>query len=374
MKEIFNLRYLTILSFTLLVISCEKEKKEYQQFPDESYFMGFTYGIFTIHENSIGYYNPDSGKVFADIYRHQNGHAIGNGVHSMSIFQLDEYKRVALITVEHQNKIEFIDSKSFLSQDSIEISHPRNVLPFQADCLISYGTKENFGHGIALVHIPTRSVDQIIFTGIVPGNMYRYDKYYYVLPDRDDNDSVMEVYYAILFEDGQLGRFTFADSVTIGNRPVEFIETRVGESGHSGLAILCLGIGNERSSVVFYDLIAQKKLETYYFEDPGFKPEHIFQFKYSSKPYFFVNANKKFYQVEFTQPMTVKMVIDKNINELKQLNGHPFFCAVSLDTVNQGSYLYMINNTTFAVEDSIPIEPGAKSLASIVWQDVQIRF
>ena len=343
-----------IVILYLIILSCEQETIEHFQTSDDARFGGFTYGIFTIHENSIGYYFPDSNKVFPDLFRHQNGRGLGNGIHTC-IFGFS----TGLISIEKENRLEFLDTKNFISLGSLELSEPRNIYSSYPN-LVSYG-KRNSG-GIAVVDLYNKKIVQTVETDVEAGKIYVDNDFIYVFSSgNDDRDSVIVRLYGI-----SVGNIHRIDSIVIGNRPVDFIQITLEEANnHKGLAILCLGKKNVPPSIVILDLITGKVRHSYQFENPELKPENIFWLNLtnSKTPILASCANNKLYRLEIADPIIATVLINKNISTLKHTENN--YIAVSQDTVSVISYLYKIDFQSLEVFDSIPIEPRAKEIEGI---------
>jgi hypothetical protein len=347
-----NYIFLLVFLISFFIASCEKEVTNTCQICNDEGFWGFSNGFFTVHDNSIGYYDPDSNKVFPDLYRYQNGKGLGNGIHSFNNY-------IGLLTVEKENKLEFIDMVNFLSLGSLELTEPRNIY-FSFPALVSYG-KRNSG-GIALVDMQSQKIVKTVTTDIEAGKLFVNDDYVYVFSSgNDDRDSVIVRLYGIY--SGNIHRI---DSIVIGSRPVDFVEITLEEAhDHKGLAILCLGKENVPPSIVIFDLITGKVRNTYHFEDPDLKPENIFWINklMSNGPILASYANKKLYQLILSDPIVSTILINKNISSLSKTRNN--FIAVSRDTIQTISYLYKIDFELLFVQDSIPIEPKAKRIEGL---------
>ncbi len=341
-----------MLLISYITISCDNEDIKTCQVCDDEGFWGFSNGFFTVHENSIGYYDPDSNKVFPDLFRYQNGEGLGNGIHSFNNY-------TGLVTVEKENKLEFIDMKNFLSLGSLELNEPRNIT-FSFPMLVSYG-KRNSG-GIALVDIQSRKIVKTVATDIEAGKLFVDNDFIYVFSSgNDERDSVIVRLYG--FYTGNIHRI---DSMVIGNRPVDFVEITLEEAhDHKGLAILCLGKKNVRPSIVILDLITGRIRNTYHFENPDLKPENIFRIvkPNSNGPILASYANNKLYKLILSEPIVSTVLINKNISSLTTTRFN--FIAVSRDTIHPVSYLYKIDDELLVVQDSIPIEPRAKKIEGL---------
>jgi hypothetical protein len=338
-----------------IILSCEKETTDHFQTSDEPGFAGFNDGIFTIHENSIGYYFPDSNKVFPDLYRHQNDRGLGNGIHSFA----PSYN-LGIISIEKENRLEFVDTKNFISTGSLELPEPRNIMGYYY-YLVSYG-KRNSG-GIAHIDPVNHKIIQTVTTEIEAGKLFiDNDNIYVFSSGKDDRDSVIVRLFG--FSTGDIHRI---DSMVIGSRPVDFVQITLPEAyNHKGLAILCMGKKNVSPSIVILDLITGKIRHTYQFKDPGLKPENIFwigNYQDFHPPILASYANNKLYKLVLSDPIVSTVLINKNISSLNQTSKN--FIAVSRDTIKPISYLYKIDFELLVVQDSIPIEPRAKKIEGI---------
>lgn len=342
-----------IISLSLIAVSCEKETAEHFQTLDDPGFAGFANGFFTIHDNSIGYYYPDSNKVFPDLFRHQNGRGLGSGIHSFSY----SYFFPGLISIEKENRLEIIEIKNYLSLGSLELNEPRNIYEYSLCDLVSYG-KRNSG-GIALVDIYNKKILQTVVTDIEAGKVFIDNDFVYVFSSgKDERDSIIVRFYGI-----SAGNIHRIDSIAIGSRPVDFVVTELKDNyDHKGLAILCLGKKNVPPSIVMLDLVTGKVGHTFQFENPDLKPENIFWISYRNlyTPILASYANNKLYRLELSDPIISTVLINKNINSLNQTEKN--YIAVSRDTIHPISYLYRIGFESLEVLDSIPIEPRAKKI------------
>lgn len=355
MKSLSLFTYAILFSIGLFC-SCEEEKTEYKRFLGEKdFFSGFAEGYFTIHDQSIGYYYPDSNKVFPDIFRYQNGYGLGKGVHS---FIPGFYDSDGIISIESENKIEFIDSKNLLSTGSIEITQPRNLFSFNENILVSYGSKPS--GGIALINGLTKKVQKTIQTTIDAGEIYSVYPYFYVFSKGvDENDTMIVKLYLDDYND--FSRLKIVENITIGSRPVDFEEINLDyDYYHKGLAILCLGDEHTPAFLAIFDLITQKVTGRYHFADMDFKPENLFWVgaRNTSKRIMATCANGKVYQLQFTEPITANVLINKNLSEFFLRNDQ--YYSVSRDTLLDHSQLYTIDPNSFDIIDSTTIEPRAK--------------
>jgi hypothetical protein len=338
-------------------ISCEKEKTEYEQTWDGHDFIGFNDGLFIVHESSIGYYYPDSNKVFPDIYKHQNGKGIGSGIHSLNA-------SAGMITVENDNKIEYIDFENFVTIGFNEINRPRDISYLGQYSLVSFGN--NVSGGVAIVDVFNRELVRTIKTGHEAGKIYRDGKYFYVLSSgKNTTDSTISVLYTKDFNVPQT--LDVFDTITIGIRPVDYVEISLNfDSQHRGLAILCMGNKDIPASVVIFDLDTRTVEENYYFDNPEFKPESMFWIgeTWLGSRMLAVYANGKLYQAELTHPMYTSVLIDKNVCDLYRYD--QTYLAVSRDTVNPISYLYKFDMLSLNLLDSLAIDGNARNIEGTI--------
>jgi len=350
------------LGFSTILASCEKEKTEYEKTWDGNDFIGFNDGLFILHDNSIGYYYPDSDKVFPDIYKHQNGRGLGTGIHTLNA-------SAGIITAEGENKIEFVDPVNFISIESIEINRPRDIYNFGSYKLVSFGNRVS--GGVAMVDYINRELLQTVETGNEAGKIYSDGNNIYVFcSGKDENDSIISILkteysnYAISLHK--------ADSMTVGIRPVDFVEISINyDSQHKGLAILCMGNKTVPASVIILDLTTLKIQQTFHFDIPDFKPEGLFWIgdPYLGSRILAVYANSKLYQTELTNPMKTTVLIDKNISNFYRYD--QTYLAVSRDTVNPVSWLYKFDLQSLDLLDSIAIDGNARKIEGTIHNTVQ---
>jgi hypothetical protein len=352
-----------VYSITLLLLivsvlcSCEKEKTEYEQTWDGHDFIGFNDGLFIVHENSIGYYYPDSNKVFPDIYKHQNGRPTGSGIHSLK-------PSAGMITVEDENRIVYIDFENFITIGFNEINRPRDIYYLGQYSLVSFG--DNVSGGVAMVDVFNRKLVRTIKTSHEAGKIYRDGKYFYVLSSgKNMMDSIITVLYTKDYNLSQT--LDVFDTITMGIRPVDYVEISLNfDSQHRGLAILCMGNKTIPASVVIFDLVTRTVDETYYFINPEFRPESMFWIgePNSGKRTLAVYANGKLYQTELTNPMYTSVLIDRNVSDLYRYD--QTYLAVSRDTINPISYLYKFDMLSLNLLDSLAIDGNAKKIEGTI--------
>lgn len=340
---------------TTILLSCEKEKTDYEQTWDSPFFKGFQNGLFIVHSSSIDYYYPDSDKIARDIYKIQNGRGIGNDIHSFSPWWR------GIVTVENENKVEFVDVNNFISNGSLEIDHPRNIYSLGEYELITFGN--NISGGVALVDVANQALVMTIGTDNEAGQFYPDDhwNFYIFCSGKNMNDSAVSVLNVSDLNNPQV--IHSIDTIVIGIRPVDFVEISLNfDSQHKGLAILCMGNHTVPASVVIFDLVTRKVAETYHFDKPDFKPESIFWIgePYSGSRILAVNANGKLYQTELSDPMVTSVLIDKNVSDFYRYDRT--YLAVSRDTINPVSYMYKFDVATLDLLDSIPIDGKAKEI------------
>jgi hypothetical protein len=344
------------IAVTSILLSCEKEKTDYKQTWDSPFFKGFQNGLFIVHSSSIDYYYPDSDKIARDIFKIQNGSGIGNDIHSFSVWWQ------GIITVEDENKVEFVDVNNFISSGSLEMDHPRNIYLLGEYSLITFGN--NISGGVALVDVANQALVMTIGTDNEAGQFYPDDhnNFYIFCSGKNLNDSAVSVLYGSDLNKPQT--IHSIDTIVIGIRPVDFVEISLNfDSQHKGLAILCMGNQTVPASIVIFDLVTRKVVETYHFDKPDFKPESIFWIgePYSGSRKLAVNANGKLYQTELSDPMVTSVLIDKNLSDFYRYD--KTYLAVSRDTINPVSYMYKFDVTTLDLLDSIPIDGKAKEIA-----------
>lgn len=356
-----------LIIFMITVIfsgSCEKEKTEYHQKWDNPDFYGFTYGLFTIHDNSIGYYDPDSNKVFPDIYQYQNGSAIGDGIHSFQA-GLGTGLEFGLISVEKENKVIFVNLVNFLYTNTIAINQPRDIFDMGQYCLISFSNKAS--GGVAILDLVHQQFIKGVKTNNEAGKIFMDNNYFYVFcSGKNKKDSVIAVLYSPDLT--QPDAIHTIDTIPIGIRPVDYVEIKLNYNSqqHKGLAILCMGNETIPASVVLFDLATRTIVETFFFADPGLKPESMFWFDWpnSENKILAVYANNKLYQTMLSDQMNTTILINKNVSNLYEEYGM-FYIGVSRDTINDISYLYKFSNPSLALLDSIQIEGRAKKMEGL---------
>ncbi len=352
---------LTIISI-LVLVSCEIEKTEYQSALDPVSFGGFRLGYFILHSQSISYYSSEVNKVYPDIYAHQNGKPLGNGIHSFYI------QHDGLITFQKDNKIEFIDEVNIISEGFQEIEKPRDIYGSPGGyLLISFGDTGN--EGIAMVDMVEKKIVKTQYIGIRAGRIYQKDNYIYVLSDGTImNDSIIEKYY---YQENSDTFLLKIESFEIGIRPVDFVTIPIHyeDYTHTGMAILCKGNATIPASIVLFDLITEKVIKTYSFESPDIIPENLFWFPdywnwyhgdQSKERIMVSHINDKLYTLTLNDPVQISVLINRNIDFL--ISTDDYCLAVSRDTVGTESYLYRFDITTLELVDSLSIPPKALRL------------
>lgn len=349
----------------LLLAACEIEKTEYQPILNGIFFGGFRDGYFILHNQSISYYSPEVNKVFPDIYAYQNGKPLGNGIHS---FYVDLFSTTGLISLQNDNKIEFIDVVNFISEGIREIEKPRDIFELRGRyCMVSFGEKKT--GGIAVVDLVEKKIGQTCQTGIQAGKIYRSGNYLYVFSDGNlTNDSTIEKFY---YQQNSPSSLYKLDSFSIGIRPVDFVEMTIPYDVYSnaGLAILCKGNSNIPASIVLFDLVTEKVVSSYSFESTEIIPENLFWFpeyltwfpeNQSREKTLASYLNNKIYTLILNNPVEISILIDKNISYL--IPSDDYYLAFSMDTVSPVSYLYRFDLFTFDLVDSVSINPKAIKL------------
>jgi hypothetical protein len=344
------------MAVTAILGSCEKEKTEYEQTWDSPFFKGFANGLFIVHRNSIDYYYPDSDNIAQDIFKIQNGREAGNDIPSFSPWWR------GIITVENENKVEFVDVKNFISNGSLELDHPRNIYSLGEYELITFGN--NISGGVALIDVTNQALVTTLGTDNEAGQFYPDDhgNFYIFCSGKNMNDSAVSVLNVDDLNNPQT--INSIDTIVIGIRPVDFVEISLNfDSQHKGLAILCLGNQTVPASVVIFDLVTREVVETYHFDKQELNPESIFWIgePYSGSRILAINANGKLYQTELTDPMVTSVLIDKNLSDFYRYD--QTYLAVSRDTINPVSYMYKFDVTSLDLLDSIPIDGKAKEIA-----------
>jgi len=106
-------------------------------------FWRFGNDYFILHNNRSVIIHLKLNKVYPDIYAYQNGKILGNGIHS---FHVDLYSGPGLISLQKDNKIEFIDVVNFISEGILEIEKPRDIFDLRGRyCMVSFGEKSTGG-------------------------------------------------------------------------------------------------------------------------------------------------------------------------------------------------------------------------------------
>jgi hypothetical protein len=396
------LKYCLLFISFIFIASCEKEKTEYHQTYNHDIFKGFSAdrNYFILHDNSITYYNPDSNKVFHNLFEHQNGKKLGNSIHSFHPFFYNyvEYKNSGVFSLEDENKLVYIDLNNFVYDFEVEIESPRNielvtgesyvmrrenVLSFHPhlhgssdhqSILVSAGSGRN---GKLVVIIPySNIINSEINTGNDPGKIYVHDyDYVYVFCNEKSNqrDSTIA---KIHFDNYDASDFQKVEDIYIGINPVDFVEFAEYETGfyNPNLAILCKGDENTPASIVLFDLLLNKITDTYSFGDSDLKPERIINFRnysYSDQynPEVWFYANKKIYSANLSNLKQAEVLIDKDITELHHCFSNveiwESFLGVSNNSESANSYLYRFKHFyPYEVIDSIKIGEHAHKIVS----------
>jgi hypothetical protein len=338
---------------------CEIEKTEYDRYMHGEN-VGFTNGIFIMHKQSFSYYSPNQNKVYNDLYFHQNGDSIRNGVNS--------FLSGGIISYEKDNLIEFLDMRNFKSEGYLDIDHPRDLTNLNGTPLISYGKAKN--GAIAYINSESRELVNTIPLTTEPGKVFIDDDYYntylYVLSSGNSiNDSII---YRLYQSDSNPLTLHKLDSIHVGIRPVDCVPyiAEYQNYYHDALAILCLGSERVPPCVKILDLITFKVVASYEFEST-YKPQNLFWFaRYNAQePLLSItnnkllsNVNNKLYKITLANPIQLTVLIDKNINELKSID-MDYFIAVSRDTLKPKSSLYRFDKRTLELRDSLVIEGKA---------------
>lgn len=364
---------LCVALFMFSFYACETEKTEYHQVFEAPNFYGFypTNMRYIVHDKSIDIYSPDSNKVYLDIYYRQNGKSLGNKIHSFKQCNAN----TGIISVEGDDRVEFVDMKNFTSEGSVELENPRDIEIIYIDsyfsfALISFG-KGNNG-GLAVILLAEKNIIKTVETGNEPGKILVDGNFIYVMSTGENNDYSIAKIFFDMYETHKV------DDIVIGPNPVDFV-TYYGSYGdyqHQKAAIFCKGNQAIPASIITYDLITGKSENTYSFAGSGLVPESISYGKvlpgyYFSELTIFINANKKLYRADIAELNNASLFIDKDISPLiwSEYEGfNTYYIAISRDTVNEYSYLYRFLDDYNSLgdipvlTDSIKIEGYAKGI------------
>ena len=348
----------------LFSAACEIEKTEYERFPEELSFHGFS-GNFILHNQSISYYSPEVNKIYPNIYSYQNGQPIGNGIHS---FYVGKFSGPGLITYQIDSKVEFIDMVHLLSEGVLELENPRNIFDLRGHLLVSFG--DNNTGGIAIIDDNERKIAKALNTGIEAGKVYRNrdENYLYVFSNGYlVSDSIIEKFY---YEQGSPASLHKLDSFIIGVRPVDFVEMSIyyDDYSHAGLAILCKGDEIHPASIVLFDMITEEVAHSYPFASTSILPENLFwipfyhswEYEDPSRKVLASYANDNLFSLNLSNPVEMSVLINRNISELLLVD--EYLLGVLRDTSGTESYLYRFDRTTLNLVDSVSIPPRALKL------------
>jgi hypothetical protein len=371
----------SILAF-LLFTSCEQEKTEYKSSDNsETLFYGFSdyFSNIIIHDESLSYYSQKSKKVFSNLFEYRNGRKLGKGIHSYKYANLFHHNKIiGVITVESENRVEIIDAKNFVSLKQISLESPRDIAiindQYVTTIFISCGNSISNGKLAVIVVYNyadnnTFDVTIEIGTGNIPGKIFIHD-YIYVLPHEQGGSNTIAKIYRQNFD---IYSFQKVDDIYVGENPVSFVGFSEGFSGHSNysLAILCKGNASIPASIVNFDLVLNKIISEHSLETFEFLPEKIVRLSnYSGKASdeIWLYANSRIYNVKLSQLEKPVVVFNRNISDLTRLT-YPItmddnYMAVSRDTVNEKSKLYLLRLNPPSVFDSITINGHAKKIES----------
>jgi len=356
MKSILQSVILCI-GMVLLLTTCEIEKTEYKNVIDDGSFSGFSSGSFILHRQSISYYSPEENKVFSDLYFHQNGVKIKNGIHSMQSFGY-----LGVITFQQDDAIELMDMVNFRSLGFLELENPRNINSEYPYCLVSFGDRET--GGIAMIDIPGKEIVNTIRIGTETGKIFVDDQHVYVFCDGNNvEDSVLFRLYRAGYTPVALHKL---DSFVIGIRPVDGVGISVHypDYEHKGLAVLCKGNATIPASIVLLDLVTGKIAGSYPFESTTIEPENLFWlYNYDNQPKILGSLiNNKLYALTLNNPVEKSILIDKNISSLIQSG--KYYTGVSSDTAGTTSRLYRFDPQTLELVDSLVIDGKATGFAT----------
>lgn len=383
-KKIVNI---IIVLITVVFISCEKEKVEYTKEYSGSIFGGFNRNLFVIHDESISYYNPDSNKIFSNLFEHQNGRKLGKSIHSLKFYYSQE-GYCGVITVEDENRVVFVD-KNFIAKKSIYLFKPRNIsigyISGDLVILISYGNSKN--GGVAIISTQNSEVITKINTVITPGEIVFHDYIYVLSNGENTTDSIISKFYS--------GRGPFSlqkvEDISVGKRPVSslnFIESKTGFYNRS-LLIHCLGDSMEQPKIVLYDLVLNKILNTYAFNHENNNSNSILGIVERNDNIFF-NSGNKVYLASLDNFDTPELLSENNIISLAEviigcsgvqyfydsqnnctgMYGEKYYVGISGENNNGQQYLYRFKESCnyeefFELVDSIPIAPNAKKIVQL---------
>lgn len=371
-----------LVTVVVACVSCEKEKIEYKKEYSANFFIGFAYnGDFIIHDESISYYNPDSNKVFGNLFEHQNGRPLGESIHSLKFFR--NWKDVyGIITVEGEDMIEIVD-KNFISVKQIQLYRPRNISIMYSDeeiILVSYGDAEN--GGIAAIAPWDFSIADTISTGNTAGEIF-VDDYIYVLSngENDTDNTIAKIYYG----DGPYSLQKVED-IVVGKRPVTSLPFKEQETGYynQSLLIYCLGNSVEKPKIVLFDLIRNSIIDTYSYQTDTEYPEHIFELDTYKKEILYC-SNNNIYLSPLADPDSRELQSEHNLVSMSLVNfrneclAHDeqnnctytgmaeYYVGISGENNEGQQYLYRFNKTNpdkeyFELIDSIPINDNAKKI------------
>ena len=338
-----------IVLFSLLMTACEMQKTEYRDILDGEYCQGFSNGIAIVHERSISYYSPEVNKVYPNLYAHQNGNQLGNGIHSLA---------GGMITFQEDNYIEFVDRVNFTTEGILDIEKPRSISYLRGYYVVSFGEKK--AGGIAIVDVYSKSIEKIAQTDIQAGKVYQEGDFLYVFSDGSiTNDTIIEKFY---YDNRSPSSLLKLDSFNIGVRPIDFVEMDIPFDGavHSGLAILCKGDAITPASIEVFDLILEEVVQSYSFESSDMEVENLFRLwedGHTEGETLVSYINNKLYTLTLNNPIELSLLIKENVSFLAPFE--EYYLAISRDTLATTSNLYRYDQLTLDLVDSISINPKA---------------
>lgn len=380
-------KIITILSIIVLLLSCEKEKTEYKLSDDSEFFYGF-YGFnsnIIIHDESISYYSQDSNKVFGNLFEFRNGRKLGKGIHSYKSFRLYHYDKIfGVITIEHENKVEIVDAKSFLSIQQFSLESPRDIAISEDESvttiLISCGNTTESGKLALIKAYNYREHDEVeienieIKTGNKPGKIFMHNNYIYVFStgENDTSNTIAKIYHE------GFTRFQKVEDIYVGENPVSYDVFEENETGfnNKSLAILCKGNATNPASIVKFNLILNKVTSTHSFKTLDLQPQSFYLMQKYGDIYRLANndiyryngdviwfyANNRLYEATLSRLEDAVVVFNRNISDFTSILPHDKYLSVSRDTVNSTSMLYISRFEPPSTFDSIPINAYAKKI------------
>src|SRR5690349_17281836 len=172
---------ISVLAIAVSFSSCKKDKKE-----DASVSRDYSHGVLVSNEGSfssgtgtVSYFNRDSKEVLQNIFQDENNYPLGNLVQSVSTAGDKTY-----IVVNNSQKVEVVDSKSFVSAGTISsLEQPRYFLGITA----TKGYITQWGDGskgeLKVVDLSSYSILNTIDIGKVSDRMLLSGVYVFVCND-----------------------------------------------------------------------------------------------------------------------------------------------------------------------------------------------